>query len=1786
MRRRWRSLQVLVAILAAFPLVFGLSRVHRTRRDALPVVLVSAEGGRTASVENHEAGLQYQLMNGKGGYEFGYDTRGTKGGAKHFRHERRDDDGSVSGHYGFIDANGDLHIIGYVTDGQGNRIHTESHKIEDYGDNLDSLLESNDDSEEDSTSVTAKIQKIINERSSNHVISQRRNGKPAKISLASLISSSRGIKNPKPGSGESKKGIRKKASTPVGDGPEPYFEDYADIPEEKPKAVAQDRVKGKQRSQDSFFKQTGSSKKGAILVTPPGPVFGTSRSPIFIESPSQILSSSSNDDEHRTPPTSPVPSLFPDIPNIDLSPRSTTKAPTTPAFSLESAFPGIFGVEVDSTQNEISVDDGENPNEDWRGRSEPIILFTTPKSNEFDAQTSKKQSLFPNIPEFELTDGHSTGRNIFHASGTLGTGSISFNNGFSGTGSSNIINSFRGQGTAGNGGSLGQNNIQNNLNNGNNAINLRNKNHNIFHASVNGSLGNKNINQQNTQKGSNSNNVPEDSSSSVDNSVHGQNTFRSQLHEDIFNKNNGGINNFNGDRQFIADSNGNSFSVQGQGALNSNLNVFNGNGGSNNNALGISGNKNFGTGNGHNVNNFGNGQLLAGGVTIIETNSNGQILSHSHTPAPGIPFTTITASGNNNFGANGNFGGTNNLNGVSNHGNSVNNGILGNSNSGNSQVVWGNSNDNQNSFGSPFGNNPNLGNSGIINSDNSHAIINGFGNVNAGVTNPNFGNTNNNFNHNNGLGGSVITISTASPQNFGQNSIFIKHDGDISHGISNGGNNLIGNQGQLLRNDLNSNSVGQVVSNFNGQNVPSITLGNQPVIIKRPSIILSQDPIFPPNLNNHHIIHTNTLGSNVQSHILGTVSNGNVITHNGNLNNLNNNENIHSFGGLLTELNKNNNGGGQVRADGATIFRQNNGNGDTSNFINPNQFTNNNGNDNSFNNNNFNNGNNNLNSNNNFNIGNNNLNNGNNNFNNNDNNNFNNNGGTFVTNSPPFFTTNQGGGGSSFGPDYNPGSNQGVFGGTTPSFAGGQGNQPSTNNPFTFNTTPFPTQFTPTSTPGYNNDGQEGSTLPTSDQFGGNVQGTTPFTGYGGSSVDPPANTYGTPDNSPSPNYGPPNSTPAGEYGPPVTTPSGGYDAPSSPSSKYGAPNLPSDTYGPPVTPSGEYGAPSTPSGEYGAPSPPSGEYGAPSTPSTDYGTPTGTTVSSYETPGSTGSASGFRSSTFAPNSSKGTPVPLTPKPVSFKAPTRRNRIRPVTVPSFEPGPTVTAIAFGNNQAQDLIRGRDSLHPDLGDDVSITALGPHRSPVFINSTVYVSTTPLPEILSAIGLIPRLRTPSSLPPFTRQRSEFTTASSLFPTSPFPTTPSPIRTTARPFSQTRGTPSRRLRDGIGSPPLERDPSSHPNSRKRRPGNRSRPTTLDPLHSPTPTPPRPITPPFFGSSTPFGPHSPIFPTTPFTRAGGPGDFPPPHPGGFGPPPSPSFPPPFIHHLHSPHRGRPNPIDSGGAVSSFSTTAIPSHNNGPPVTSSYSSLDSDRSRSNLAVNSRGRTNLFDSDFGSPSSGGVQVTTKSDSSQISHSLHDSVNTDNFLVDETDLSKTLSTPSPSNTKPKRRRKKKKKNSGEGDQALPRSHFPSVNLIETHPNIDGFHGFRPRHPPLPPPPPPPPIVHPLTPQESFFGSPHEFHPHFAGPNLRGFPRKPPKEISFGSHGVAIDHFPGNPVDSIDFQASLVHPQVPHSATFLGVSDFIDRAAYEDANRAPKTRKRKKGRNKRRKPRRFIEEEYLL
>ena len=57
----------------------------------------------------------------QGEYEFGYDTRGTKGGAKHFRHEKKDKDGTVKGHYGFIDANGDLHIIGYVTDPLGNR---------------------------------------------------------------------------------------------------------------------------------------------------------------------------------------------------------------------------------------------------------------------------------------------------------------------------------------------------------------------------------------------------------------------------------------------------------------------------------------------------------------------------------------------------------------------------------------------------------------------------------------------------------------------------------------------------------------------------------------------------------------------------------------------------------------------------------------------------------------------------------------------------------------------------------------------------------------------------------------------------------------------------------------------------------------------------------------------------------------------------------------------------------------------------------------------------------------------------------------------------------------------------------------------------------------------------------------------------------------------------------------------------------------------------------------------------------------------------------------------------------------------------------------------------------------------------------------------------------------------------------------------------------------------------------------------------------------------------------
>ncbi|KAG7177846.1 putative Insect cuticle protein domain-containing protein 15 [Homarus americanus] len=102
-------------------------------------------------------------MRGDDTYEFGYDTRGGRTGARFFRHEEKGTDGRVRGQYGFVDANDDLHVVLYVTDALGHRIRTETHKIEGYGKELSNILEQG----ASTADVKDQINMILREQSSS-----------------------------------------------------------------------------------------------------------------------------------------------------------------------------------------------------------------------------------------------------------------------------------------------------------------------------------------------------------------------------------------------------------------------------------------------------------------------------------------------------------------------------------------------------------------------------------------------------------------------------------------------------------------------------------------------------------------------------------------------------------------------------------------------------------------------------------------------------------------------------------------------------------------------------------------------------------------------------------------------------------------------------------------------------------------------------------------------------------------------------------------------------------------------------------------------------------------------------------------------------------------------------------------------------------------------------------------------------------------------------------------------------------------------------------------------------------------------------------------------------------------------------------------------------------------------------------------------------------------------------------------------------------------------------------
>ena len=986
------------------------------------------------------------------------------------------------------------------------------------------------------------------------------------------------------------------------------------------------------------------------------------------------------------------------------------------------------------------------------------------------------------------------------------------------------------------------------------------------------------------------------------------------------------------------------------------------------------------------------------------------------------------------------------------------------------------------------------------------------------------------FNNNNGGTKRVVTVFTP------DNSFSATTKPNTFSGNPNNGNNFgtsvsveqNGNIFDQLRSFTGKNNNNNNNNNLNHfGNLPTITLGDAPVLIKRPSVMLTQNPIFPTNGNNlqplvlngegaHHNNggSINSFGSNHNfngnNHNLGNQNGGfnSIQSNNNNQFNQNGNNFVSNIKNNNDPFNSNNlfTTNAQPTTSSHNLFRQDNGNGFTVTTAQPTII--------------------------------------------------NNGGGTFVTTPSNNFPTSNQGDGSGFSVttqqpniDFSP-NNQGgsgVFISTSePNF-----NNQNTNNFGTTHTTATP--FTPTTV----------ATTPS--HAGPPVTTSRPTNGY--SPPRTPSTEYGAP-TTPSSNYGTP-ATPSNDYGTP-TTPSTNYGTPSSPLTKYGTPTTPSLEYGAPTTPSTKYGSPSTPSKKYGAPTTPSSEYGPPVTPSTAYGTPGTPSSTHFSTVNHNGNS--FRSSSTTPTASKLTPVPVTSRPSAFKAPTQKNKIRPVTVPPFSSGQTVTAIAFGS-------KGRDGHISHDPESLSITALGHHKAPVFINSTIYLSTTPIPQILEAIGYVPRLRTPSSLPPRTRHRppiSHVTGPPSIHrkaplhnPIIPFPSPPpahfpSTIATTAR----TRVTPSRRLRtrtrttltpSTIGS-----TVASH---RRRRPVSRT-PTPVPPhsFHRPTPTSPVPLgrtpTTPFF-QSTP----SPR-PTTPagFLRSSPtPHGSPIPHLAGSTP-----FPPPFPHPTHGsrfPHNHgahlpfinfgnpqHPHKSNVKGHSPSHKTNGGSSYSTVPSVPqeddSSYTSFNNVQGRSPLSE----PANLRTRSHGEPRKRAKQATTA----------------------QPDFSENLSTPKPRKKIKKIIKKKNKRPTA--TPSLPSGFIGSPHIVpgfnSIHPlaNIDpGYHSSH--GPPLFSGPPGGPFQYPPG------LSPYDFGPSpLHGPPIgEGIP--PPfirgKKASVGSLGLAVEHVPGSPAYGSAFVGNpdSFYPPLPPSATFVGFSD-VDRSFAEPGvrRRTKKKHKRRKGRGK--------------
>ncbi|XP_064099689.1 uncharacterized protein LOC135210769 [Macrobrachium nipponense] len=153
------------------------------------------EGDRRGFLIQEDIGILTKALNDEdnSSFELGSDILGARKGARFFRHEERGVDGRVKGQYGFVDANGDLHVIAYVTDSLGHRIRTETHKIDGYGHELTKILESGPSTAE----VKDHINRILSEQYSQGTTSEtaETTGKP-EITTAGLRRTTRSTNLP------------------------------------------------------------------------------------------------------------------------------------------------------------------------------------------------------------------------------------------------------------------------------------------------------------------------------------------------------------------------------------------------------------------------------------------------------------------------------------------------------------------------------------------------------------------------------------------------------------------------------------------------------------------------------------------------------------------------------------------------------------------------------------------------------------------------------------------------------------------------------------------------------------------------------------------------------------------------------------------------------------------------------------------------------------------------------------------------------------------------------------------------------------------------------------------------------------------------------------------------------------------------------------------------------------------------------------------------------------------------------------------------------------------------------------------------------------------------------------------------------------------------------------------------------------------------------------------------------------------------------------------------------